>query len=95
MILINDSIPATRKRFTLAHEMGHRILGHTGAHFSFSGSVFVLDSETENEKAANRLAAELLMPEDFILRDRGRFTLAQMTRRYFVSKEAMLYRLEQ
>ena len=51
IIVYNDAayIPETRKRFTLAHELGHCILGHTG--------------EGENEEAeADCFARNLLAP---------------------------------
>ena len=43
----------TRINFTLAHEIGHILLGHD-------------NDSPENELAANRFAAELLMPEPIV-----------------------------
>ncbi len=53
VILVNNDRPASRKNFTIAHELGHLIM-----HFkSF------IDSEYRDvEDEANRFAAELLMP---------------------------------
>lgn len=95
MILINDSMPLTRKRFTQAHEMGHRILGHTGLQFSsFDQHIHVNNENSHDEKAANRFAVELLMPSIFIRRDWEGRPLEEMAQRYLVSPETMFYRLQ-
>lgn len=49
-----DGNPA-RKRFTLAHELGHRLLGHTG-------------STPAEERAADVFASHLLCPEPVVRR---------------------------
>jgi Zn-dependent peptidase ImmA (M78 family) len=48
VVLLNIGTPADRQRFTLAHELGHMVM-HPVPH-------------PEQEKQANRFAAELLMP---------------------------------
>ncbi|HEX9357740.1 MAG TPA: XRE family transcriptional regulator [Streptosporangiaceae bacterium] len=48
VVLLNVGTPAERQRFTLAHELGHMVM-HVVPH-------------PEQEKQANRFAAELLMP---------------------------------
>lgn len=53
-VFINADTAYTRRRFTLAHEIGHYILGHQGA---ASGA---------DERAANRFAARLLMPRPYL-----------------------------
>lgn len=68
-ILINSDIVETRAKFTLAHEFGHVIIPwHSGTIFStidkYSSSVDFAYREMEAE--ANRFAAELLMPSEWI-----------------------------
>jgi Zn-dependent peptidase ImmA (M78 family) len=58
-IKLNSSSPLKRRRFTLAHELGHLILasgGSRGARRSHAS--------TELERACDAVAAELLMPFD-------------------------------
>jgi len=78
-----------RQRFTVAHEIGHLLLGHTGKNF-----ILDLNSKKPEEIEANQFAAELLMPSPFLKADikksKDPKTLA---RRYWVSEEAMWWRL--
>lgn len=64
-VYVNNSLPLTRRRFTLAHELGHVLLPrHVGS------IVDELDRDTSSEEPrywemeaeANRFAAEVLMP---------------------------------
>ncbi len=78
-----------RQRFTVAHEIGHFILGHTRGNF-----ILDLNSKKPEEIEANQFAAELLMPlkmfkKDF-LRDKNVATLARL---YNVSEEAIWWRI--
>lgn len=58
VITINSSHPASRRRFTLAHEMGHIVLSH-------EATVPIDELEHSRlEKQADVFAAELLMPAD-------------------------------
>lgn len=52
VVLINSAVPTDRKRWTLAHELGHLVM-HTEEIYS----------EENVEKEANEFAAEFLMPE--------------------------------
>jgi len=69
-ILINRNNAATRKKFTLAHELGHIIIPwHTGiiiSHTNAEGNPRSLFEYREIEAEANRFAAELLMPQSWI-----------------------------
>lgn len=61
---------ARRKRFTLAHELGHYII-QTMVQRDCSGVVYRWSSNTpqevrEEERLANMLAAELLMPKRYV-----------------------------
>ena len=64
IIRINSKLPATRRRFTLAHELGHLILGVP----TVVGETFeeMLRSNTDEERRVNDLASELLMPADVV-----------------------------
>jgi Zn-dependent peptidase ImmA (M78 family) len=64
----------TRRRFTVAHEMGHYVL-HSNANELFVDNFFLIKFRKNNiytkeeysqEQEANAFAAALLMPEDFI-----------------------------
>jgi hypothetical protein len=79
-----------RKRFTIAHEIGHLMLHPDVTQFrdtNFRGD--------PQEASANRFAAALLMPA-WMLEHHARalgFDLDELARRFFVSRDAMKYRL--
>lgn len=60
-VLINSDKPRVRRRFTIAHELGHLALGH------LHGGEVVVDEtvrgRSPREREANAFAAGLLMPE--------------------------------
>lgn len=56
VIKLNAASPPKRKRFTLAHEIGHLLLGTVPGMRSKCGG------EPELERACDKIAAELLMP---------------------------------
>jgi IrrE N-terminal-like domain len=64
IIRLNSTLSATRKRFTLAHELGHLILGVP----ALVGESFedMLGSDSAEERRVNDLASELLIPTDVI-----------------------------
>jgi Zn-dependent peptidase ImmA (M78 family) len=69
VIAVNCSYvkPPGRQRFTIAHEIGHHLLarGHTlGGRLLFLDSVAT--SKTVMERACDRFAALLLLPEDLV-----------------------------
>lgn len=66
-IIINSNIPRTRAKFTLAHEFGHVIVPwHFGTIFSNIDAKSADYAYREMEAEANRFAAELLMPENWL-----------------------------
>ncbi len=107
VIGFNASLPSFRQRFIIAHELGHLLLHNkTGLHVD--RSLVRLehreksDPADEDEVEANRFAAELLMPEEFIRGDldgNGRAAVEQgevighLAQKYGVSKQAMTIRL--
>lgn len=90
IIAYNDKQHPHRQRFTVAHEIGHLIIGHT-----HKGNDYDPDSKDIHEVEANAFAAELLMPEnwlkdDYLLRETDPKVLAS---NYQVSEHAMWIRL--
>ncbi len=64
-INVNMLEPSYRQRFTLAHELGHLLLGHEGGYLYRTSDTTKYPSAISQvyEREANRFAAELLMPE--------------------------------
>jgi Zn-dependent peptidase ImmA (M78 family) len=105
LIIINKDHPENRQRFTSAHELGHFVLKHKGRFFVDKGTVIYRDNqsstgEIEEERDANKFAAELLMPEKFIRRDVKKpinvgdvRDIDKLAKKYKVSVQAMTYRL--
>lgn len=60
LILINNSISNSRKRFTIAHELGHILMHYKGV---------VVGEDRDLEKEANRFASEFLVPTNDISRE--------------------------
>lgn len=60
VILIEPDRPRERKRFTIAHELGHILLGHVGKYELVSREPSPNDSPIEHE--ANVFASRLLAP---------------------------------
>lgn len=99
VISYNTSDPHSRIRFTLAHELGHHVLGHTrnGKKFREYTNPSWNDGNYVEEKDANRFAAELLMPEEAIetLINREKvYAVADLAKRFDVSEEAMYWRMK-
>lgn len=66
-ILINSNSPETRRKFTLAHELGHIIIPwHTGTIVSHLGKIEANEDYRRMESEANQFAAELLLPSCWI-----------------------------
>lgn len=98
-ILINSAAPHTRRKFTLAHEIGHIVIPwHTGTIISHIEPMEVDFAYIQMEAEANRFAAELLMPSDWLVEE---FRHAGTVERYFrsvlakvgASKEATVYKI--
>lgn|GEM_PF-2300424 len=64
-IFINSQRPDERKLFTLAHEIGHFLLGHNGTNFRIDRDIYKNKDVYETE--ANFFAAALLMPEKDVI----------------------------
>lgn len=93
-IFIEATDYITRQVFSIAHEIGHFILHNDGtSHTSKRDTISALGMD-EKEVEANTFAANLLMPQDEILRlIGGGYTLDSMASYFCVSSLAMEYRL--
>lgn len=90
-IVVNATHPMVRKRFTIAHELGHLMLHPTGTEFrDTAGQVF-----DYKEREANRFASELLMPSWLLqpLVDASNGNIPSLSRIFFVSESAMTIRI--
>jgi Zn-dependent peptidase ImmA (M78 family) len=101
-IAYNENSRPERRRFTIAHELGHFLMPLHGANAQCvkadMGVLTAKDTNRAREAEANRFAAALLMPKPLFLRDMRRLgepeiehvvTLADT---YEVSKEAAVHR---
>lgn len=100
-ILVNQTDVPFRKRFTIAHELGHHFL-HLVADGDFVDTQVDLFRDAEAgelaprqvEVQANQFAAALLMPEALVRTSFGPTrNLADLARVFNVSEEAMAIRL--
>ncbi len=103
LIEVNVDDPPNRRRFTIAHEVGHAVL-----HLANSSNETISDTARElyrlssiepgsdpREIEANQFAAALLMPEDMVRRchatEKDTYRLARI---FNVSEDALTYRLK-
>lgn len=93
-IVFNTDDSSARQRFTIAHELGHYVLGHGTSPRDTSK---VLDGPvgSPNERAANQFAAHLLMPADAVrmMTSQGHASTDALAKIFGVSAVAMGYRL--
>lgn len=98
-ISISPNIHHNRRRFTIAHELGHHVLQHVTPEFprhrdndySFSGN-----NADWMEVEANQFAAEVLMPDtaiDYMIKREGVTDISDLARAFEVSEQAMYYRM--
>ena len=104
-LLVNQSDPPFRKRFTIAHELGHHFLHllEDGEFIDGEADLFrmpnedqeVVTPEKRREIQANMFAAALLMPETSVKEEWPSVaTVEGMARRFNVSETAMKIRLK-
>ena len=105
-LLVNQSDPPFRKRFTIAHELGHHFLHllSDGDFVDGDADLFRLPPESAEEETAKRrqeiqanmFAAALLMPEEAMREEWRRLrSIEQMARLFNVSEQAMGFRVDQ
>ncbi len=92
----NDSI--TRQRFTIAHEIGHYVLGDLNDNDTmFRDDKTKVLQDDYREINANKFAAELLMPakaiEYFVYAIKVA-NFEELIKKFNVSEQAMVYRLD-
>jgi Zn-dependent peptidase ImmA (M78 family) len=105
IIAVNPTHHMNRQRFTIAHELGHYFL-HQGLLEHVDENFRIAWRNADSSKAvnwpeieANRFAAELLMPTEFLRSDLdslagiSKRSVALLARAYAVSPEAMKIRL--
>ena len=100
-ILVNTSDPPYRKRFTIAHELGHHFL-HLLSDGEFVDKKVDLFRDNEGgdqtkqiEVQANQFAAALLMPSELVkIEYQKNNDISNLARKFNVSEEAMGYRLQ-
>jgi Zn-dependent peptidase ImmA (M78 family) len=96
LLVVNENDPDARRRFTIAHELGHFFLEHEGRRFAEPS-----DENPPQERAANRFAAGLLMPEDWLraawddYRDNPDHRPDIIAEMFGVSSEALKVRLKE
>lgn len=106
---VNSSHAPTRRRFTVAHELGHYFLGAQSGDLMHLDRAFALKMRNHRsseaidpeEIHANRFAASLLMPRAMVLQELGgaivdyedETTVRKLARAFGVSPQAMNYRL--
>lgn len=68
VIRINRHDPSKRQRFTVAHELAHFLLHSDQINAGICDDVLYRSSLSDQREAqANRLAADILMPDDLVL----------------------------
>jgi Zn-dependent peptidase ImmA (M78 family) len=93
-IIFNTDDSSARQRFTIAHELGHFVLGH-GTSPRDTSNVFSSSAGNPIERAANQFAAHLLMPADAIrmMISQGHSSTDALAKIFGVSTAAMSYHL--
>jgi len=94
VIAVNADHPANRRRFSIAHELGHYLLDHHDRFHIDVDDSDVPGYDWQVERMANEFAAEILMPRNQVIPEFAAnpdtHTLAA---RFKVSEMAMGYRL--
>ncbi len=91
IIGVNSNHAVVRQRFTIAHELGHFLLGHELGEKIIDD---VFDKPTDKEKEANNFAAEILMPKNLLAQDiLKKIKIPELAKKYMVSEQAMSIRL--
>ena len=87
LIMVNPNKIRHRQRFSIAHEIGHYVLEHQSV--AFSGGDGYMQTP-EEERQADIFAAELLMPEHFLLHcwAIGKLDTLNVSQIFDVSKKA-------
>jgi Zn-dependent peptidase ImmA (M78 family) len=88
----DENNPINRKRFSIAHELGHVVLGHTNS----KNSDYDYESKGCRELEANEFAAELLAPFEFLKKDVAKgIPVKELTSKYYVSEQMLWNRIKE
>lgn len=99
-IVVNGDDPTNRQTFTVAHELGHYMLGHEPSEYSVLLRLPVpSDKKQQIEKEADVFAANLLVPKEMLKKIMREYDLKGehidiLSRIFGVSREMMSYRLK-
>jgi len=94
IIVLNKNMPNYRKRFTIAHELGHQIM-HLPHRYSFEMYERISQDPSALEKEADTFASEFLMPEKdcYMELNNLRYNdLSQLKLYWHLSKKAIIYK---
>lgn len=96
VVKYNPTESPNRQRFTIAHELGHVVLGHVQPGKPKKDRSLVYDKMDKDEVAANQFAAEIVIPHKLLKQyvyDEGFYRAADLARLFGVSEQAMYYRM--
>lgn len=86
-IFFDSTLPIARQRFTIAHEIGHLILGHVGVGQATVANREPTGTESPQERQANQFAARLLAPA-CVLHELGILTASAIEQACGMSRQA-------
>lgn len=92
-IFFDGSLPSGRQRFTVAHEIGHLVLGHVGPGMATVENREPTGSERDEERQANQFAARLLAPA-CVLHEIGAVTPEVIRQVCGISRQAAEFRAQ-
>lgn len=96
VIGVNQTHHPVRKRFTIAHELGHFLLGHgLGEEIQEETIDDSFDKSHPQEREANQFASCLLMPREFVKKEvnKNSLDIEKLSKTFGVSKQAITIRL--
>lgn len=92
-IFYDSALPVGRQRFTVAHEIGHLVLGHVGPGMATVENREPTGAEREEETQANQFAARLLAPA-CVLHEIGAIEPDEIQTLCGISNQAAKFRAE-
>ena len=92
-IFFDSSLPTGRQRFTVAHEIGHLILGHVGRGMATVENREPTGTERAEERQANQFAVRLLAPA-CVLHEIGAITPEAIRELCGISRQAAEFRAD-
>ena len=99
LVLINEKHPITRRRYSIAHEIGHSVLMHGIDEARINNGNYSQESATSRERHAQIFAGALLMPRTFVHSEIKRYdvidadAINKLATAFHVSPHAMLVRI--